>query len=94
MRRNLQLAIGAVLLCSSQAWAQTCEVTVEGNDQIQFVQSELKVSSSCTKITVTLKHIGTLAANIMGHNWVLTESSNYMSLAQAGQAAGREHQRG
>ncbi|MGD8322841.1 MAG: azurin [Gammaproteobacteria bacterium] len=73
---------------AGQANGQECNVVIEGNDQIQFVQSELTVSASCTEVTVTLKHIGMLAANIMGHNWVLTETGDYQSVAQAGQSAG------
>ena len=82
-------AVALLLLAfAGQASAQDCEVVIEGNDQIQFVQSELRVSSSCAEVTVTLKHIGMLAANIMGHNWVLTETSDFQAVAQAGQAAG------
>lgn len=70
------------------AQAQECNLVIEGNDQIQWVQKELRVSSSCKEVTLTLKHIGQLAANIMGHNWVLTKTADYQSVAQAGQAAG------
>jgi azurin len=84
--------IGAIALVwlafAGHANAQECEVVVEGNDQIQYVQKELHVSSSCSEVTVTLKHIGTLAANIMGHNWVLTATSDWQAVAQAGQGAG------
>jgi azurin len=78
----------AALALSGRAEAQDCNLVVEGNDQIQFVQKELRVSSSCGEVTVTLKHIGQLAANIMGHNWVLTKTADYQAVAQAGQAAG------
>lgn len=82
-------AVALVLLAfAGHANAQNCEVVVEGNDQIQFVQKELRVSSSCTAVTVTLKHIGMLAANIMGHNWVLAATADWQAVAQAGQAAG------
>jgi azurin len=37
---------------------------------------------------LTLKHVGMLAANVMGHNWVLSKTSDYQALAQAGQGAG------
>ena len=82
-------AIALVLLAfAGQANAQECEVVIEGNDQIQYVQTELRVSSSCAEVTVTLRHIGMLAANIMGHNWVLAGTADWQALAQAGQAAG------
>jgi azurin len=88
MRRNLALIAVATFAIGGQAWGQECSLTVEGNDQIQFVQKEMRVSSSCKEVTVTLKHIGQLAANIMGHNWVLSKTGDYMAVAQAGQAAG------
>lgn len=88
MTRKLSAIALFLLAFASQANAQECEVVVEGNDQIQFVQKELRVSSSCAEVTVTLKHIGMLAANIMGHNWVLTSTADWQAVAQAGQAAG------
>ena len=88
MARKLSAIALVMLAFVSQANAQDCSAVVEGNDQIQFVQSELTVSASCTEVSITLKHIGQLAANIMGHNWVLTMTSDYQAVAQAGQAAG------
>jgi len=88
MTRKLGALALVILAFSSNINAQECSVVIEGNDQIQFVQSELNVSSSCAEVTVTLKHIGQLAANIMGHNWVLTKTPDYQAVAQAGQAAG------
>ena len=88
MTRKLGALALVILAFSSNSNAQDCSVVIEGNDQIQFVQSELNVSSSCAEVTVTLKHIGQLAANIMGHNWVLTKTPDYQAVAQAGQAAG------
>jgi azurin len=70
------------------SWAQECSLSIEANDQIQYNKKELKVSSSCKQVTLTLHHVGTLAANVMGHNWVLTATDDYMDVAQAGQAAG------
>lgn len=82
-------ALALILLAfAGQVSAQDCSVVIEGNDQIQFVQSELRLSASCAEVTVTLKHIGTLAANIMGHNWVLAATADWESVAQAGQSAG------
>jgi azurin len=88
MKRNFALALFAALAFSARASAQSCDLLIEGNDQIQFVQKELRVSASCDEVTLTLHHIGQLAANIMGHNWVLTATSEYQSVAQAGQGAG------
>ena len=88
MRRTYWvIALGSVLL-SGQAWSQECSLTIEGNDQIQFSKKELRVSKSCKEVTVTLKHVGQLAANVMGHNWVLTATADFQAVATAGQAAG------
>lgn len=73
---------------SASALAENCELTISGNDQLQFDKSELVVDANCDKVTVTLEHIGRLAKAQMGHNWVLTKSSDYQPVAQAGQAAG------
>jgi azurin len=88
MTRTLGALASLLLACAGQASAQECSVVIEGNDQIQFIQRELNVSSRCSEVTVTLRHIGTLAANIMGHNWVLTTTADWQAAAQAGQSAG------
>ena len=89
MRRNLSLV--ALLGCgvlAGPAFGQECSLTIEGNDQIQYNTKELRVSSSCSEVTVTLKHVGQLAVNIMGHNWVLTTTPDFQAVATAGQSAG------
>lgn len=88
MRRSFLLVALAGLALANQAWSQECSLTIEGNDQIQFNKKELRVSKSCKEVTVTLKHVGMLAANLMGHNWVLSATADYQALAQAGQGAG------
>ena len=91
MRWILGTALLASLAFASPAWSQNCAATVEANDQIQFLQQEVTISSSCESFTLTLKHVGSLAANIMGHNWVLAATSDYEALAQAGQGAGADN---
>jgi azurin len=88
MRRSFYAVALAGSLLAGQAWSQECSLSIEGNDQIQFNKKELKVSKSCKEVSVTLKHTGQLAANVMGHNWVLSATKDYQGLAQAGQAAG------
>jgi azurin len=89
MRRSFYaIALTGSLLAGHAAWGQECALTIEGNDQIQFNKKELKVSKSCKEVSVTLKHTGQLAANVMGHNWVLTKTADYQAVAQAGQGAG------
>jgi azurin len=76
--------------CQS-AYGQECTQVIEGNDLIKFNMTEMRVSASCAEVTNTLRHVGTLAANVMGHNWVLTTTADYMAVASAGQAAGPPH---
>jgi azurin len=68
--------------------ADSCNQVIEGNDMLQFNLKEMVVSSSCSEITVTLKHTGAMPANVMGHNWVLTNTADFMPVATAGGGAG------
>jgi azurin len=88
MRRTFGALALVGLFFGNQAWSQECALTIEGNDQIQFNQKELRISKTCKEVTLTLKHTGQLAGNVMGHNWVLTTTANYQAVATAGQSAG------
>tara|TARA_R110002096_G_scaffold406782_8_gene605188 strand:+ start:22088 stop:22549 length:462 start_codon:yes stop_codon:yes gene_type:complete len=46
------------------------EVVIEGNDQMRFNLTEIKVKAGST-VKLTLKHVGKLPKQAMGHNWVL-----------------------
>ncbi|MCO6495538.1 MAG: azurin [Bacteroidetes bacterium] len=46
------------------------EVTIEGNDQMKFNLSEIKVKEGQT-VKLTLKHVGKAPKTVMGHNFVL-----------------------
>lgn len=91
MRWILGTALLAGFSVSAPAWSQDCAATIEGNDAIQFNMAEMTVSSSCDAFTLTLEHTGMLAANVMGHNWVLTATSDYEAVAMAGQNAGLDN---
>ncbi|MBI32596.1 MAG: azurin [Gammaproteobacteria bacterium] len=69
----------------------SCEQVIEGNDMLQFNIKEMKVSAACASVTVTLKHTGVMAAEIMGHNWVLSSDANFMPVATAAAGAGLEN---
>ena len=71
--------------------ADSCEQVIEGNDMLQFNLKEMKVSAACGSVTVTLKHTGVMAAEVMGHNWVLTTDSDFMPVATAAAGAGLEN---
>lgn len=79
------------LLASGFAWADSCHVNIDANDAMQYVQRQLAVPASCAEIEITLKHVGTLAARIMGHNWVLSKTADVAAIANLGLAAGFAH---
>jgi azurin len=85
-----KLIVGVALLsCANLALAaKTCNLAIEGNDLMKYNLTEMKVDPDCTEVEVTLKHVGKLAKQTMGHNWVLAKTSDYAAVANAGMAAG------
>lgn len=55
--------------------AEKQEVSIElgSNDQMQYDNSELRVPAN-SRVTLTLKHNGTMAKEAMGHNFVLLKA--------------------
>ncbi|MDV2856629.1 MULTISPECIES: azurin [Oceanimonas] len=83
---------GLVLLSAAlPAMADDCSLTIEGNDAMQFNQQELSVPASCKEVTLTLNHTGSLAKNVMGHNWVLSETADMQEIANGAISAGADN---
>jgi azurin len=84
------LVIGAAQLFSAPAEAagKTCKLEITGNDAMQYDKKELAVAADCTEVELTLKHIGKLPAQAMGHNWVLIKAPDAAAVATAGLSAG------
>jgi azurin len=84
------LVIGAAQLFSAPAEAagKTCKLEITGNDAMQYDKKELAVAGDCTEVELTLKHIGKLPAQAMGHNWVLSSAADASAVATAGLSAG------
>lgn len=55
---------------STVAEDETAELSLEGNDQMQFNKKELRVKAGQT-VRLTLTHVGTMPKSAMGHNFVL-----------------------
>ncbi|MFA5589932.1 MAG: azurin [Lysobacteraceae bacterium] len=85
------LLVAAALLMSTQLQAKTCELSIDSTDQMTFTSNELKVDADCTEVKLTLNHVGKMAKNVMGHNWVLTKTADYMPVAQDGMKAGADN---
>lgn len=82
------LAPALLLMMPLSASAETCELSISSNDQMQYDKSEMVVGSNCDEVTVELEHTGELSAQQMGHNWVLVESGDYQAVSQEGMNAG------
>lgn len=67
---------------TSSANDEVAELSLEGNDQMQFDKKEFRVKAGQT-VRLTLTHTGTMAKNAMGHNFVLLEEG--VDLAAFGQ---------
>ncbi len=49
---------------------ESVSLSIEGNDQMKFNLSKLEVYEG-QKVSLTLRHVGELPLESMGHNWVL-----------------------
>jgi len=49
---------------------QVAEVVIEGNDQMKYNTKSIEVYEG-QKVKLTLKHVGKMPLESMGHNWVL-----------------------
>lgn len=54
----------------ADAEKKVVELIIEGNDRMQFDLKEMKVKAGTT-VKLTLKHVGEMTRQQMGHNWVL-----------------------
>jgi azurin len=55
---------------AAPATNEVAELSLQGNDQMQFDKKEFRVKAGQT-VRLTLTHAGTMAKNAMGHNFVL-----------------------
>jgi azurin len=78
----------ALLLSTAVAHADPCKMSIESNDIMRYNLQEMVVPASCSEVEVSLRHSGRLAANVMGHDWVLTRESDMSAIVNAGMAAG------
>jgi azurin len=53
-----------------EAVSDTAFIVIEGNDMMQFNLKELEVTEGQI-VKLTLKHVGQMSVEAMGHNWVL-----------------------
>lgn len=76
------------VLLGGPALAAECDLEIESNDAMQFNKTSIAVPASCKQFTVKLKHVGKLAKAMMGHNWVLSKTSDLQGVVADGISAG------
>lgn len=65
-----------------------CATEIEGNDAMQYNVGSIAVPASCSEFRITLKHVGKLAVEVMGHNVVISKSADLQGVAADGVSAG------
>lgn len=91
MFRHLLLAAALLLGAPAAFSAENCSVEIEANDQMRFNLETIEVSKACAEFTVTLRHVGQLARNVMGHNVVITATEDMDDVNRDGMQAGLDN---
>ena len=80
-------AAPAAAASAKPAVVADCATTIEGNDAMQFNADSITIPASCSQFTIELKHVGSLAANVMGHNVVVAKAADVSGIAADGMSA-------
>lgn len=82
--------LGLSLLCAAPLVhaAPNCTIKLKGDDRMQFDLKTATVSAACPTITIELTHTGKLAAQVMGHNVVISRTTDVGAVSAAGMTAG------
>lgn len=76
---------------SKPAVVADCATTIEGNDAMQYNADSITIPASYSQFTVNLKHVGKLAVNVMGHNFVVAKEADMAGINADGMAVAPEH---
>lgn len=71
--------------------ASQCEITISGDDTLKYDTKTIKISQSCPEFTIHLKHTGSKPKTMMGHNVVITASTDVQGVVEDALTAGAEH---
>ena len=69
------------------AAAGECAATITSDDAMKFDPKEISVPASCKQFSITLKHVGKMPAMAMGHNVVVSKTSDKDGILADGAAA-------
>lgn len=84
----MTLSILSLLAFSGHSQAAECSIDLGSNDAMQYDKKEITLSKQCAEFTINLKHTGKMAANVMGHNVVISKTADLNAVANDGMAAG------
>ncbi len=87
-KRCLLLTGIASCFIANVAFAGTCDVNVEATAAMAFNVKEIAVAKTCKEITINLKNTGTMAKAMMGHNLVISKTSDMQAVISDGMSAG------
>lgn len=73
---------------AASAGSGGCSADIEGSDAMKFNVASISVPASCSQFTINLTHTGKLPEAAMGHNVVVTASSDMAGVAADGISAG------
>jgi azurin len=82
------VCVTGLIFLARVAAADVCQITIEATDQMRYEEQTLPVATDCSEVEVTLRNTGKLPASVMGHDWVLTKTSDVSAVANAGMSAG------
>lgn len=88
---KLAQSLIALALLGAAGMAQAagnCSVALNGNDAMQFDLKEATVSAGCPTITIELTHTGKLPAAAMGHNVVVSTTTDMAGVTRDAVKAG------
>lgn len=75
-------------LFANGAFAGTCDVDVEATAAMAYNVKEIAVPKTCKEVTLNFKAAGTLPKAVMGHNVVITKTSDMQAVVADGSKAG------
>jgi azurin len=77
----------AASLIAGNAFAKTCDVSVDASDAMAYSTKSISVAG-CSEVKLTLKHTGKLPKAAMGHNLVIAAEANVKNAITTAMKAG------
>jgi azurin len=70
------LFVAVLMFTTDTLEAAECSIEITAGDNLAYNMSEIALPSTCEEVVVTFKHLGSLPAAVMGHNFVVAKSSD------------------